>query len=69
MTPDSVRYRLEQQTFPCDVGEFFDFQQRIVQVVNENTRLDSGMGFDGRGDGSRGQLAGYVVPSDGYAKT
>ena len=37
-------------------------------MVNENTRLDSGMGFDGR-DGLRGQLSGYVVPSDGYAKT
>ena len=30
-------------------------------MVNENTRLDSGMGFDGQGDGSRDQLAGYVV--------
>ena len=31
--------------------------------------FDSGMGFDGWGDGPRGQLAAYVVPSDGYAKT
>ena len=37
-------------------------------MVNENTRLDSGMGFDGRGDGLRGQLAGLLSHRTGMPR-
>ena len=58
----SVGFLISNKTLAEERGEEIKWSTIIRDLIPEWGLMD-------RGEGSRGQLAGYVVPSDGYAKT